>query len=197
VWAESADEVELWRSSLAGDGEAFGALFDLHRDRVFAHALRLTEMRPDAEDVTAAAFLELWRRRRDVRLVGGSVLPWLLVTATNVALNLARGTRWYRRLLAKLPRDTTAPDPAIEVAEEGVLGMDLGLRRSLLGLSEKDRHLVALVVIEGYPVADAAAFIGMSVTAAKSRLHRARARLRTSIAESPNPEGRVVTGGHP
>ena len=49
----------LWRRSLAGDGEAFGALFDRRRDRVFAHACRVVLTRQDAEDVVASAFLEL------------------------------------------------------------------------------------------------------------------------------------------
>jgi DNA-directed RNA polymerase specialized sigma24 family protein len=61
----------LWRRSLEGDGEAFGALFDRHRDRVFGHACRLADTRQDAEDVVASAFLELWRRRAEVRLVDG------------------------------------------------------------------------------------------------------------------------------
>lgn len=193
VGAETRSELDLWGDSLTGDGEAFGALFDLHRDRVFRHAFRLVETWQDAEDVTAAAFLELWRRRRDVRLADGSVLPWLLVTATNVGLNVARSTRRYRRVLAKLPRDGTAPDPAVE-AEEGVLGMDPRLRRSLRRLSETDRRLVALVVLEGYPLADAAAFVGVSAAAAKSRLHRARARLRTSITGSSVPEPAEIGG---
>lgn len=78
-------------------------LFDRHRDRVFGHACRLVESRYDAEDVTASAFLELWRRRGDVRLVEGSVLPWLLVTTGNVARNSRRGTRRYRQFLSRLP----------------------------------------------------------------------------------------------
>jgi RNA polymerase sigma-70 factor (ECF subfamily) len=86
----------LWRRSLDGDGEAFAFLFDRHRDRVFGHAFRLVQTRHDAEDVAASVFLELWRRRAEVRLVDGSVLPWLLVTTTNVGRNSARGTRRYR-----------------------------------------------------------------------------------------------------
>jgi RNA polymerase sigma-70 factor (ECF subfamily) len=68
----------LWSRGVDGNGSAFGELFDIHHDRVFRHAYRLVENRHDAEDVTATAFLELWRRRADVRLVDGSVLPWLL-----------------------------------------------------------------------------------------------------------------------
>jgi hypothetical protein len=64
-WA--SDEV-LWERSVAGDGEAFGGLFDRHRDRLFHHACHLSGTWSTAEDVGAATFLELWRRHADVRL---------------------------------------------------------------------------------------------------------------------------------
>ena len=49
------DEVEIWRASLAGDGEAFALLWDRHRDRVHRAALRVAETRTEAEDLGAAA----------------------------------------------------------------------------------------------------------------------------------------------
>ncbi|WP_460627480.1 RNA polymerase sigma factor [Intrasporangium mesophilum] len=73
----------------------FGRVFDLHRDRVYVHACRLVTVRADAEDVTAAAFLELWRRRGSVRVVGGSLLLWLHVTTGNLSHNVRRATRRY------------------------------------------------------------------------------------------------------
>ena len=98
------NEPTAWAAVLESDGNAFAAVFDLHRDRVYHHALRMTTSVHDAEDVAAAAFFELWRRRRSVHLVNDSVLPWLLVTTTNLARNLTRGLRRYRALLATLPR---------------------------------------------------------------------------------------------
>lgn len=106
------DEDGLWSRSLSGDGEAFGALYDRHRDRVFRHAYRLSGNHHDAEDIMAAAFLELWRRAK-VRIVGGSVVPWLLVTTTNMARNYGRAALRYRRLLDSLPR-TEASSGALE-----------------------------------------------------------------------------------
>ncbi len=105
-------DAELWRRSLDGDGQAFGLLFDRHRARVYAHACRLASTRHDAEDVVASAFLELWRRRADARLVDGSVLPWLLIAATNIGRNAARGTRRHRQFLDRLPRGRDLPDAA-------------------------------------------------------------------------------------
>jgi DNA-directed RNA polymerase specialized sigma24 family protein len=47
-----------WVRAVSEDSDAFGAIFDLHRDRVFGHSLRLVRSVPDAEDVTALVFLE-------------------------------------------------------------------------------------------------------------------------------------------
>jgi RNA polymerase sigma factor (sigma-70 family) len=186
-----SDEL-LWRRSLAGDGEAFGLLFDRHRDRVFAHAGRLVQTRHDAEDVTASAFLELWRRRADVRLVEASVLPWLLVTATNIGRNSARGTRRYRTFLERLPRAQEAPDVA-ETALRGSLGMDAGLASALRSLSHQDAALFVLVALEGYTASAAGEQLGLSVPATRTRLHRARARLQTQL-ESSDSELRSAKG---
>src|ERR1700733_6941569 len=102
----------LWSRSLAGDGRAFGGLFDRYRDTVFRHACRLAGTRQDAEDLVASAFLELWRSRSKVQLVDGSVLPWLLVTTTNLGRNASRARRRYRRFLERLPRVEEHPDTA-------------------------------------------------------------------------------------
>ena len=105
------DETAVWSAALSRDERAFGVLFDRHRDRVFRHAARLVEYRAEAEDVTAAAFFELWRRRDAVRVVDGSVLPWLLVTATNLSRNASRGTRRYHAMLAGFPGARSVPIP--------------------------------------------------------------------------------------
>ena len=160
-------------------------MFDRHRDRVFRHACRLVDARHDAEDVTASAFLELWRRRADVRLVEGSVLPWLLVTATNLGRNTARGTRRYRQLLERLPRAEAPPDAAEVALGHHALGVDAGLRAGLRSLDKTDAYLFVLVALEGYPVTAAAEQLGLSVSAARARLHRVRTRLREQLGDHP------------
>lgn len=178
------DDGGLWSRSLTGDGEAFGVLFDRHRNRVYRHAYRLAQNRPDAEDVSAAAFLELWRRRASVRLVERSVLPWLLVTATNCALNLRRSTRRYESLLKSLPRGPGAADPAETYLLENPLnGVDENLGAALRALNPVDLQLITLVALEGYDIAAAAAVLRLTPAAAKTRLHRARHRLRQDLPE--------------
>jgi RNA polymerase sigma factor (sigma-70 family) len=182
-------DAELWARSLNGDGVAFGVIFDLHHDRVFRHACRLVEQLSDAEDVTATAFLELWRRRADVRLVNDSVLPWLLVTATNSARNVRRSVARYRRLLSTLPRTLISSDAETAYfASHPFEAIDHQVAAALRSLPAADLRLVSLVALEGFTIADAASALGLSSAAAKTRLHRVRVRLRTILGESAYAE---------
>lgn len=180
-----ADDGGLWARSREGEGEAFGLLFDRHRDRVFRHAYRLSGQRHDAEDIMSTAFLELWRRRLKVRLVEGSVLPWLLVTTTNVARNSKRAALRYRKLLDSLPRGdgiSNANDDFFLQAE-----MDKDAAKALTTLSTADLQLVSLVVFEEHTIAAAAAVLNLTPAAAKSRMHRARQRMKTAINAGLQP----------
>ncbi|UOQ57121.1 RNA polymerase sigma factor [Leucobacter allii] len=177
--ARGAPDDALWRRALEGDGDAFGAIFDAHRDRVFAHCLRALQSFHDAEDATAVAFLELWRKRADARTVDGSILPWLLVTATNTCRNLHRSRRRYQRVLQRLPRSETAPsaEDRAELASE--LSPELAVALERLGAA--DARLFALVALEGYSPAEAAVVLGRSSGAVRTRLHRIRTRLRAHL----------------
>jgi len=104
-----------------------------------------------AEDVVAATFFELWRRRKSVRVVDGSVLPWLLVTTTNISRNLTRGIRRYRALIASLPRATemrSSEDLALETIEE--IRLAAKVREAMGTLPPADAALIALTAFERY-----------------------------------------------
>jgi RNA polymerase sigma factor (sigma-70 family) len=186
---EQSDELDDWFRARRGEGEAFGRIFDRHRDRVFRHSLRLVDTPADADDVVATVFLEAWRRRDDVRIVADSVLPWLLVTATHASRNVRRSTRRYRVLLDRLPPDPHIDDPALGL-EEGPA--EAALRRLPLA----DRQVLTLCVLLDLPDADAAHVLGVAIGTVKSRLSRARARLArllladdTRAATEPIPTG--------
>jgi RNA polymerase sigma-70 factor (ECF subfamily) len=163
-----------WAAALAGNGEAFGRVFDRHKDRVRRHSARLVSQLADADDVVAITFLEAWRNRARVRLVDDSVLPWLLVTATNVANNTNRSARRYRALLARLPPPEHVTDPIalIEGAEAST---------ALARLSVADRRVVVLCVLEGFSEREAAEALGVPAGTVKSRLSRAKQRLRSQL----------------
>jgi RNA polymerase sigma-70 factor (ECF subfamily) len=127
-----------------------------------------------------------------VRLVDGSPLPWLLVTASNIARNVARGTRRHRRLLDALPRATHVPAAEDEAfVDDPAETVDPTLAAALRALPAADLRLLTLVVLEGWSLADAGDLLGLTAAAAKSRLHRARVRLRRAVGDRQD----VGTGG--
>lgn len=172
-------DAALWARARAGDGRSFGELFDRHRDRVFRSALRTLDA-SDAEDAVAATFLELWRLRDRVRVVDGSVLPWLLATSHNVARNLARSRRRHRAFLARLPRDDDPRTPEeLTVAEFDAFERSRRAASLLHGLPRSDAELLTLVGVEELGIAEVAELLGITTDAAKQRVSRARRRART------------------
>ena len=179
------NEVEVWTRACANDGRAFTSLFDTHRDRVFRHVLRLVDNAHDAVEVTSASFLELWRRRASVVLVSDSVLPWLLVTAGHIARNVSRGTRRYRALFDSLPRADAAADAEQIAVAHFKEGESIGyLKAAMKMLKPSDVSLVVLVVLEDYAVTEAATLLGLSGGAARTRLHRAKGKIREQLTEA-------------
>ncbi|MEZ0493272.1 RNA polymerase sigma factor [Kineococcus sp. TBRC 1896] len=197
---DSTDEA-LWAAARSGDGDAFAALFDRHHGRVHRHSARLLTTAADADDVTAATFLELWRRRDDVHPTTGSLLPWLLVTATNLTRNTTRSTRRYRDLLHRLhhqPAPHRTPDVADVAEVHTAAHLDEPLATALRVLRTPDLQLITLVVLEDLTLTEAATVLGLSPGAAKTRLHRARTRLRTALADHPAASRlRAPEGQHP
>ncbi|MFC7432176.1 MULTISPECIES: RNA polymerase sigma factor [unclassified Agrococcus] len=180
----TADEpdAQLWAAVVRGDGVAFAAVFDRHGDRVWRHVWRMMQHRQDAEDVVSATFAEAWRKRARVRIVDDSLLPWLLVTATNCARNAGRSRRRLDRLIAHIPRADDAPDAADVVGDrQEAADAKTAVAAALRALPPADASLIALVMLEEVPLADAARALGIGYGAAKTRIHRARARMRAQL----------------
>ena len=180
--SDRTDEGSTWERARQGDAEAFGAIFDLHYDRVLRQATRLTDSVHDAEDVTALVFFEAWRRRESVRVIDGSIIAWLAVTTNNVARNSTRARIRNRALLARLHTSdattTATADHAAEVDDR--LDREAALRtvaRALERLPRRDRDVIALCVVQGLGTAEAALALGIAPGTVKSRLSRARQRL--------------------
>ncbi|BDZ50672.1 siderophore-interacting protein [Frondihabitans sucicola] len=171
-----------WALAVEGDGRAFARVFDRHAARLRRHAWALVPTADDADDVVAVVFLEAWRNRDRVRFVDGSLLPWLLVTATNSAHTLSRSARRYRAFLRRFPVDDPAPDPA-EVFSDGQAVA------ALKGLPLNDQRILTLCVIEGLGEREAAAVLGVAPGTVKSRLHRAKARLHRQYQATTEPIG--------
>ncbi|GGW05736.1 hypothetical protein GCM10010230_46190 [Streptomyces narbonensis] len=172
----------------AGDPSAFAELFDSHARSVYNHAFRLTGDWSVAEDVMAATYLEAWRLRQKVDPEGGSLRPWLLGVATNVARNHCRGNRRYRRAASAYAAagaaEAAMPDHASEVAGRLDDRRRIAATLRALGtLRRTEREVLVLCLWEGLAYTEAAAALGVPVGTVRSRLSRARAKLRTGAEE--------------
>lgn len=112
----------LYRLS-RGDEPAYRRLHDRHQMPVFRLSLVLMPTSRDAEEVAATAFFELWRKRDKVRVINGSVLPWLLATTSAIAKNGLQARRRYHRLLRRVLHDGDVGDHAVTAGgRSGILG---------------------------------------------------------------------------
>ena len=162
-----------------GDREVFDELYREHAGAVFSAAMRLTGNRAVAEDVTSETFLVAWRTREALTVDDRPLRPWLLAVATGQAMNATRGVR---RRLAFLSRRTST-DLVEDFADDTVQRLDdrhrLAQVRAAMGsLSRHEVEVVALCVWSELSYADAAEALGVPVATVRSRLARARSRLR-------------------
>ncbi|MFI0778713.1 RNA polymerase sigma factor [Streptomyces sp. NPDC021212] len=163
----------------AGDREAFAELYEEHARSVYNHAFRLTGDWSVAEEVMGDTFLDAWRGREQLEPGDGTLKPWLLGVATNKARNANRGIGRRLAFLARRP----APDPVADFADETAGRIDdarqLGAVREVYGrLRRGEQEVLALCVWSGLDYAQAAEAMGIPVGTVRSRLSRARARLR-------------------
>ncbi|MFJ9210607.1 RNA polymerase sigma factor [Streptomyces sp. NPDC102264] len=178
----------------AGDTAAFGQLFEDYAGIVYRYAVRVTGNWATAEDVVSLTFLEAWRLREKVHAEGESLRPWLLGIATNVMRNIVRSARRHDLALARLPEPEAEPDFADGVAARLADTEELAAARvALSGLRRAEREVFTLCVWEGLDHAAAAEALGVAVGTVRSRLSRARGRLR-KLTEAELRRGRGENG---
>ncbi|MCX4979591.1 RNA polymerase sigma factor [Streptomyces sp. NBC_00572] len=163
----------------AGDPSALGEAYDEHARVLYHYAFRVCGDRAAAEDVVSAAFLEAWRCRGKVHAEGGSLRPWLLGIATNIMRGAAREARRRDAALARMPERGVLPDFADDVLARMTDGEQIRAARAALGkLRRREREVFTLVVWAGLDYAAAGEALGIPVGTVRSRLSRARERLR-------------------
>lgn len=183
VMSELSD-VALWERVVDGESDAFAELFARHVDAVANYAFRRTANWSAAEDVTSLVFLEAWRQRRSVRFHQESILPWLIGVAHNVVRNMWRSSVRHRRALSRIRIDASAApedDVAGRVDDERRMAQ---VRRLIDRLPAADRTVLELCAWARLSYAEASLALGVPVGTVRSRLSRARARLRELEAEA-------------
>lgn len=187
---EAQHDERLIRAAQRGDLPSFNALIGRHERAVYNVCLRMLRDVSAAEDATQETFIKAWTAIRTFH--GGLVRPWLLKIATNRCYDIlrARARRPADSLDAELfevePAWTSqagqGEDPEIFAARGEV---SRHLERALASLPDDQRIVVILSDIQGHPYDEIADITGVAVGTIKSRLSRARARLRDILRESP------------
>ena len=166
----------------------FDELYRSAGSSVLGYALSRCATREDALDVTAEAFLVAWRRRAEMPTEPDDARAWVFGVARWCLANVSRGDRRSQRLgqrLAETLEVATLPDPA-RIHERRT--DTRRVRQALDALSADDRELVTLTAWEGLTPAQAGTALGLTPGAARSRLHRARLRLRASLTSATSAE---------
>ena len=181
-------DAQLTRSA-AGDTAAFTPLVEAHSPALHGYFAR--RMPGAADDLLAEAWLQAFAARRTFDPSRGSARGWLFGVARNV---LAQHLRRAGRQEAVPGVEITDPWQAVDQRLDAA-ALAPALRRALAELPVEEREVLLLVSWEQLTPAEAAAAVGIPAGTARSRLHRARGRLRDRLAAT-RPAGRhlSVTG---
>lgn len=167
---------------IASDPQALEGFYRRHVEAVRRFVVRRVDDPHLAADLIADVFLAAIESAHTFR-TGGNELRWLYGVARNVvAAERRRTSRELRAVRRVSGRALVDDDDVADLLER--IDAEAQVRRlyeAIHRLSDDDRDLLELVAIDGLPVRDAAAILGVSPVAARVRLHRARRLLRDHL----------------
>jgi len=144
--------------------------------RVFWVAYASTGDQQLAEDITQETFLIAWRKLSKFELLGESLLPWLTEIARKQAAN-ARRKHFRIHETAEISDEHQEEKNTADGTAENNLLIEMILKE-VTELSEIDRQIFQLCLVEEFKYEDAAKTLGVSQGTVRNRLSRIRARLR-------------------
>lgn len=178
------DEPALIAASQRGDLTAFNQLVELYQGALLNHAARMLSSVASAEDATQEAFISAFRHIRSFK--GGSFRGWLFRIATNACYDQMRAAQ--RRpgpsLDAFLENPGWQPASGDATPEQAALQSELAreIQRAIERLPSDQRGVLLLADVEGLSYEEVAEAMECNVGTVKSRLSRARARVRTELS---------------
>lgn len=183
--ADARSDAELLARA-GTEPELFGLLFDRH----FVTIHRYLERRigaDSADELAAEVFRIAFEQRRRFRPLHESALPWLYGVATNLLLKRRRRERRHLRALTRLEASADRHS-IVEGAEERVDARSARSRLldALASLPPGDRDVVVLVAWEDLSYEEVAAALDIPLGTVRSRLNRARRKLRELLGATGN-----------
>ncbi|HEX3816293.1 MAG TPA: sigma-70 family RNA polymerase sigma factor [Mycobacteriales bacterium] len=177
---EISTDATLIDAAIGGDERAFAALVQRHTPKIYRVALHLLGSRSDAEDCVQECWLTVWRQLHRYR-GDAAVGTWLYRIAANTALMQIRRRRPTVALdelgdIGEIADRSAHADP--DRSMTGIM-----VRQALQRLSDEHRAVLVLREFAGLSYDELGATLGLSVPAARSRLHRARLALTDVLQE--------------
>lgn len=185
------DEAELIRRSTQGDLDAFNRLVEQYQRPLYNLCLRMLASADAAEDATQDAFIAAFRAVQRFRgTQTGGFRAWLFRIAVNACYDEMRRRRSRPSVSLDAPRgegghtiDVPTPGPTLEDrAQTAELGV--AIQEALSALPSDQRLAVILCDVQGMEYAEIAHVMGVSLGTVKSRINRARGRLRERLLAS-------------
>jgi RNA polymerase sigma factor (sigma-70 family) len=160
---------------------AFGELFDRHWDSVYRYCR--SRAGDAGEDLAAETFRLAFDRRGTYELARTDALPWLLGLATNLIRNHLRGCDRGRRALGRLGADTCDDHAEMVIGRVEAALLGPALAQALDGIPDGDRDALLLMAWNDLSYQEVAEALGIPIGTVRSRVSRARLRLRARLSE--------------
>ncbi len=168
---------------LDGDIEAFAYIVRLYQDRLFHFLSRLGLSQSQCEDTAQEAFVRAMRHLHRFDPSRATFTTWLFTIARNLALTHlkreARAPQQSAAPLESLADSGSAPDTLVEFSQ-----LKAQVQQCLASLSAADRTVLALAYDDAFSNREAATIAQCSEAAYRTRLHRARSKLRHCLEQS-------------
>jgi RNA polymerase sigma-70 factor (ECF subfamily) len=166
---------EVWRLvslAQAGDGEAFGQLYDRYVDTVYRFIFYRVNDRALAEDFTSETFLRALRRIGSISYQGRDIGAWFVTIARNIVLDHVKSARHRLEVTTAdtFEGDDREPGPEATVIEALT---NERLMAAVAQLGDEQRECVMLRFIQGFSVSETASVMGKNDGAIKALQHRA------------------------
>jgi RNA polymerase sigma-70 factor, ECF subfamily len=178
-------EDELIQRSARGDQDAFRQLWETHHAVAMASALRLCHHRALAEEITQGAFLLAWRGLSRFQK-GSPFRPWLMRILYRHALDVMEKQRTYLHPISL--EEVAGSEGQLDALHQDVnlqeqVAQREEIRQALAKLNADQRRVIALRYGADLTEIDIAQVLGWPIGTVKSRLNRARERLRTQLMD--------------
>ncbi len=175
-------ELRLVARLKAGDPEAFEAVYETFRARLFSFLLRLSRRREVAEDLLEETWLRLVARAHDLS-PDTCLAAWLYTVARNLHASWCRSRALHEERISDLTPSWPAPAPGETPFEAAArTETERRLEVSLASLTLRDREVLLLVAVDDLTPSEAASALGLMPEAFRKRLQRARERLAALMA---------------